>query len=293
MKAVLVFCEGRHDVVFAQRSLGAHGDCEWVGRPIGELPSPFGRSAVARKGFIARRLERHALEDRGISATAHPPPPCFESIVENATTRTMFFIVRVQGKTQTERVVDLLRALDDTIDQPPGTFDVSEYAAAFLVDANGEGVTATLEGFRNRYSGHFGDLLKLEHGRWVTDTTVPVGCFVFHKSAQDPTGTIEDHLAPMVKGAWPDRFVEAERFVEDKRNDSDKVSGSESERLKAIITVTGQFNHPGDPMSIIIGRTGIPLAAFEGARTSAELTEFLTRIPWREAPNGAVAARDA
>ena len=65
---------------------------------------------------------------------------------------------------------------------------------------------------------------------------------------------------------------------------NDKVSSSGAERLKAIITVTGQFNHTGDPMSIIIGRTGIiPQAEFESARTSAELTEFLTRIPWREA----------
>ena len=286
MKAVLVFCEGHHDVVFAQRSLGAHGGCEWVGRPIGELPSPFGRSAVARKGFIARRLERNALEDRAVRATAHPPPPCFESIVENAATGTMYFMIRAQGKTQTELVVDLLRALDDTIDQPPGTFDVSEYAAAFLFDANGEGVAATLEGFRNRYGGHFGDLSMLEHGEWVAGSTVPVGCFVFHRSAHDPTGTIEDHLAPMVESAWPERYAEAERFVEDKRDDDDKVSSREAECLKAIITVTGQFNHPGDPMSVIIGRTGIPRAAFESAQTSAELTEFLTRTPWHEAQDG-------
>ena len=139
-------------------------------------------------------------------------------------------------------------------------------------------MTAALQEFRNRHAGHFGDLSKLEHGGWVTETTVPVGCFVFHRSA-DPTGTIEDHLAPMVRGAWPVRFAEAERFVEDKRDDGDKVSGSESERLKAVITVTGQFNHPGDPMSIVIGRAGIPVAAFEGARTSAELTEFLTQVP--------------
>ena len=285
MKAVLVFCEGYHDVVFAQRSLGAHGGCEWVGRPIRELPTPFGRNQIARKGFVAMRLERHGLEDRAIRAAAHPPLPRFESIVENAATRTMFFMVSAHGKTQTAPVLDLLRSLNDTIDQPAGTFDVSEYAAAFLFDANGEGVTATLEGFRNRYAGHFGDLSKLEHGRWVTETTVPVGCFVFHRSAEDPTGTIEDHLAPMVKGAWPVRFAEAECFVEDKRDDGDRVSGSESERLKAIITVTGQFNHPGDPMSIVIGRTGIPVAAFVGARASVELTEFLTQIPWHEAPN--------
>ena len=63
MKAVLVFCEGRHDAVFAQRSLGVHGGCQWVGRAIGKLPSPFGPSPIARRGLIATRIERHAIED--------------------------------------------------------------------------------------------------------------------------------------------------------------------------------------------------------------------------------------
>ena len=60
MKAVLVFCEGRHDAVFAQRSLGVHGGCQWVGRAIGKLPSPFGPSPIARRGLIATRIERHS-----------------------------------------------------------------------------------------------------------------------------------------------------------------------------------------------------------------------------------------
>ena len=76
MKAVLVFCEGYHDVVFAQRSLGAHGGCEWVGRPIRELPTPFESDKVARKAFIAKRLEPRALEDIAIRDAAHPPLPC-------------------------------------------------------------------------------------------------------------------------------------------------------------------------------------------------------------------------
>ena len=189
MKAVLVFCEGRHDVEFAQRSLGTHGGCEWVGRRIGQLPSPFGPSAVAKKGFIAKRLEGHALEDRPLSATAQPPSPCFESIVENAVTHTMFFMVRTNGKTQTAAVVELLQSLDVTIDQPVGTFEVSKYAAAFLFDANGEGVTETLAGFRDCYGPHFGDLSNLEHGEWVANNKIPIGCFVFHKGTHDPTGT--------------------------------------------------------------------------------------------------------
>ena len=284
MKAVLVFCEGRHDVVFAQRSLGAHG-CRWVDKPIGELPSPFGRpSRVARKGLIAGRFERQALEDLTLRDAAHSPLPCFESIVENTATGTMFFLVRAHGQDQQDPVLNLLRTLDVTItEEPAGTFDVSEYAAAFLFDANGEGVTSTLGAFRDRYGGHFGDLSNLEHGKWVAETTVPVGCFVFHRSAADETGTIEDHLAPMAAEAWPERYAGAERFVDDNRAARDKVSTREAERLKAIITVTGQFDHPGDPLSVVIGRNGLPRAQFETSAPSAKLADFLTGTPWNDA----------
>ena len=282
MKAVLVFCEGRHDVVFAQRSLGAHGGCEWVGRAMGELPSPFGGDEVARKGLIATRLERHAIEDHTLQAAAHPPLPCFESVVENTATDTIFFMIRGHGELQRDPILDLLQMLDITVaKEPAGTFDVSEYSAAFLFDANGEGVKSTLMGFRDRYATYFGDLSNIEHGKWLAGTTVPVGCFVFHKSAQDQTGTLENHLDPMAASAWPDQYVAAKCFVENTRTDDDKVSSKEAERLKAIITVTGQFNHPGDPMSIIIGHEGMPRAQFEGSRMSAEVAGFLTDTPWR------------
>ena len=285
MKAVLVFCEGRHDVVFAQRSLGAHGGCTWVDRPIGELPSPFGRhSRVARKGLIAGRFERHALEELTLRDAAHQPLPCFESIVENNATDTMFFLVRAHGQDQQNPVTDLLQTLDLTIgDLPAGTFDVSEYAVAFLFDANGAGVTSTLATFRERYGDHFGKLSNIEHGKWVSETTVPVGCFVFHRSATDETGTLEDHLAPMAASAWPERYTEAEGFVDDNRNSGDKVSTGEAERFKAIITATGQFDNPGDPLSIVIGRNGLPPAQFEASALSAELAAFLTGIPWVDA----------
>jgi hypothetical protein len=61
------------------------------------------------------------------------------------------------------------------------------------------------------------------------------------------------------------------------------VSTGEAERLKAIITVSGQFDHPGDPLSIVIGRNGLPRAQFETSVLSAELADFLTGTPWIDA----------
>jgi len=277
MKAVLVFCEGRHDVVFTQRSLGAHGGCKWVDKPIGELPSPFGPGGVGRKGLVARRFERYALEDRTLQDAASPSMPSFASIVENTATGTVFFLIEAGGQDRSHPNLELLEELKVTFDSVSrGTFDVSDYSAAFLFDANGEGVTSTLETFRDCYGSHFGNLSNLEHGRWA-ETSVPVGCFVFH--GQDRTGTLEDHLAPMVARAWPGRYAGAERFVDESRAAGDEVSKSGAKRLKAVITAAGQFDHPGDPMSKIIGHAGLPAAQFEESRVSRELADFLAAAP--------------
>ena len=254
---------------------------KWVGRPIGELPSPFGRSRVARKGLIATRIERHAIDELAIQAAAHSPLPSSESVVENTATDTIFFMMRANGKTQSDPIVSLLGALSVTLaGVPVGTFDVSEYAAAFLFDANGEGVASTLSDFGARYTSEFGDLSSVVHASWLDATTVPVGCFVFHKSSQDPTGTLEQHLRSMAAGAWPDQDTKAEFFIDDARCPDHKVSRSDAERLKAIITAAGQLNNPGDPMSIIIGRSGIPEEQFRKSNLSRQLASFLTEIPW-------------
>ena len=281
MKAVLVFCEGRHDVVFTQRSLGAVARCEWVDEPIRELPSPFGAGPTTSRGLIATRIGRHAIEESTVRAAAHPSSPCFESVVKDPASDTMYFLVRIQGARSGD-VVSLLDHLDLAItDEVPGTYDVSEYAAVFLFDANDAGVTEKLREFRARYEGHFGNLSTLEHGAWVSTPRVPVGCFVFREGVGNETGTLDDHLAPMAQSAWPDRYAGAEDFIDGSKDAHDKVSMGRAERLKAIITVAGQFNQPGDPLSEIIGRHGLPRQQFARSPLSQALGAFLTTTPWR------------
>lgn len=286
MKAVLVFCEGRHDVAFAQRSLGAHAGCAWVDKPVRDLPSPFGPGGTARRGLIAMRYERHALEELTLRDAAHPPLPCFDSVVENPATETVFVLVRAHGQDRAAPVLDLLQVLNYTIaEEPAGSFDVSEYAAAFLFDANADGVATRLTAFRDRFGAHFGDLAGLAHRAWVATTTVPVGCFVFHRSAQDQTGTLDDHLAPMAEAAWPQRYAGARHFIDGNRRDADAVSSNDAARLKAIITAAGQFSHPGAPMTAVVGdrNEGLPRAQFAASQLSRDLAGFLAGVPWRGA----------
>ena len=84
----------------------------------------------------------------------------------------------------------------------------------------------------------------------------------------------------MAESAWPNRYQEARRFIDNNKAANDRVSTKDAERLKAIITVTGQFNHPGDPMSIVIDRNGLPKDLFETSPLSQKVVDFLTGTPW-------------
>ena len=280
MKAVLVICEGRHDIIFVQRSLGAVAGCEWFDQPIRKLPSPFGSMPPqSRKGLIARRLERNP-DALTLQETAYPSLPQFVSAVVDEGTQTLYVLIRANGKQQADAVVDLLRDLDDSLDL--GSVDISRYATAFLFDANDEGLAATLTTFRKGYGEHFGDLSTAGHAAWVDAPKGHVGAFVIHKSPSDQTGTLEDHLAPLAAEAWPGHFDAAKVFIDDGRQDDETVSKSEANRLRAIITSAGQFQRPGASLLTLIAREGIPKAHFKACELSKELVRFLQAVPWQE-----------
>lgn len=286
MRAVLVFCEGTTDVVFVERSLGALRGYERLKKAIKELPSPFGASKLLPKGLIATRLAERGFEDYSIREP-YPPSPHFESAVQNDAGDLMFLLVRTGGKTQAEATLTVIRHVDALMSE--GEFKVAEYAAAFLFDANAEGLSATLASFRDAYGAYFGDLINAEHGQWTDTLTIPVGVYVFHKGVQE-TGTLDDHLAPMVESAWPDRYADAQHFIDSSKKPEDQASRNEAKRLKAIITAAGQFDHPGRPLGTVIGRHGLPKGQFQESTTSQAVVEFLEAVPWSAPPQAAEVA---
>jgi len=281
LRAVLVFCEGYHDVVFTARSLGAVAQCNLVKKQIRELPSPFGPSDTARKGLLATRLERRDIEDLNLQMAAHPPLPSFDAIVEDTAADTMFMLVRTHGKDRVKAVQELLEELRVIFDRTlVDTYKVTEYAIAFLFDANSIGMVKTINCFRKRYTDDFGDLSRVDHGKWTTTEVSPVGCFVFHTESTDKTGTLDDHLASMAKTEWPGRYTKAHTFIDDNRKESDRVSRSGPRRLKAVITAAGQFRVPGAGLTQVIGCGGLPKTVFEESSLSRDLVAFLKATPW-------------
>ena len=273
-----MICEGRHDVIFVQRSLGALAGCEWFGGAIRELPSPFGAlQQRSRAGLVATRMARDA-ESLTFREAAYPALPHFESALVDEARETLFMQLIAGGDGQAGAVADVLKDLDESLDVGP--VDVTEYAVAFVFDADSDGVERRLSAFRSAYRAHFGSLAAADHARWLRAATCPVGVFVVHRSPEDPFGTLEDHLAPMAAATWPRHYDGACTFIDGNMGDGDAASKSASARLKAVITSAAQFEHPGAPLSTVVARDGIPSEQFEQCKLSQDLVDFLLAVPW-------------
>ncbi len=278
MKAVLVFVEGRHDVVFVTRSLGAAGG-KWVDKPIKDLPAPFGSQGMSSKSVIVRHYESRAMGNIKLPSAKHAPLPVFDAIVEM--TDQLFVVLRMGSDSKSKAATKLLGDIRSQVaffKDSPGPVDIDDIASAFIFDADSEGVEARQSKFTKDFSTILPNSRNIEHGRWVSGPMGPVGLFVFH-DAQMKTGTLEDILAPMVKGQWPDRWAGADRYLSRFIQPGDPIDGKSARRLKAQINITGQFLCPGDPMSQVIGKNGLGSEHFQG-HVSGDLATFLRTVPW-------------
>lgn len=286
MRAVLVFCEGSHDIVFATRSLGALAGGKWMGQPISKLPSPFGprtdpsnpQRPVVRS-FIVERLRTRAIDELRLRDAAHPAPPSFQAFVHVDADDVLFALLRSGGDSAAKASLDLIQ---DVVTLMPLGLDVTEVAVAFLFDADVDGVQAREASFERTHQRLLGSAGGPKHGVWVnTDVNgmeIPVGLYIFH----DPStgeGTLEDTLAPMVASEWPKRWTGAETYLGKHQEAQDPVATKRSERLKAQISISGQFLFPGDPMTQVLARNGLPSSHFQGPASKA-LVDFLRSAPW-------------
>jgi hypothetical protein len=285
MKAVFVFCEGNHDVTFVVRSLGQVVKATWVGDPIGKLPSPLGSKADLANpakppvvGIIAKRYSNRTLDELGLQAAAHAPPPSFEAIVKQGD--TIYVLVRCHGDGAAQSATEILTDVSTLLNPAFGT-DIKEVAAAFIFDAD-ESLSQREAAFSTKYATILGGVAAPTHGTWAKGSH-RVGLYVFHDQTAQK-GTLDELIAPFVEAEWKDRWQGADSYLNSHAQTTDPVKTKRSEWLKAQINVTGQFLFPGDPMSIVIskpkgGRPGLSDHHFAGSE-SKSLVAFLQAVPW-------------
>lgn len=155
--------------------------------------------------------------------------------------------------------------------------DLDSLALAFVLDAD-DGVTEREEKFCKAYSACLAGR-SIRHGEWLDGGPYgPVGLFVFHDEGT-LTGTLEDALGPMVGRQWPTRWEAADAYLTQHAEAGDAIHAKRAEYTKARIGITGQFLFPGDPMTEVIDRRGLPSESFRGPVSQA-LVAFLRAVPW-------------
>lgn len=281
MRGLLVFCEGNHDIVFAQRSLGAVAQAEYLNIPIGELPYPLGtvdgQGGKATTSILQQRLASRRLNESTVRAASHAPAPNFESVLLLRSTDTYVMLIRASTDSDAAGATALVSDFVFLIGLVQ-TSPIKKVGVAFLFDADKAGVTARETQFASNYRAILSGPTP-SHGQWVQGTHGPVGLFVFH----DPTtrqGTLDVHLATIVQAKWPTRWQAADAYLQSHALPHEPVFRSGPERLKAQMCITGQFVCPGDPMTQVISRDAIPDRVHFQTPESQALATFLTSAPW-------------
>lgn len=288
MRAVLVFCEGNHDVAFATRSLGALADAEFIDKPIRELPTPLSARPNPKNplqpiysGIIADRYHGRKVEDRRLRYAGHAPTPTFEALVRIPVEGTLYVMLRCNGNGAASEVLSLVEGMRSLM--RIGS-EVDALGLAVIQDADDQGIDGCEAKFSSDYAACFesGSEGAPRHEHWVRGKHEPVGLFVFHDpSSPTRAGTLEDALAPMVHEQWPEKWAGADAYLRKHAEPTDQIHHGPADHKKAQIGVTGQFMFPGGPMTEVIGNRerGLSRERFMGP-VSRALVEFLRAVPW-------------
>lgn len=278
VNALLVFCEGPHDVAYVRIVLSKLMGFAKIVIPFSELPSPF-------NSLFKMTVTNHAVDDLSLDMAHKFFLP--DSVLKKDEHFILLF--NSGGKTQYEKIRTLL---SDYLPIFPNAQTFAQGAQEvvgsvrylFLYDADAEGLDGVLNNVKTEFSKVNGiDFLtdgwveiSSQFGKRAGDKAV----FVWGESPEK--GTLEDILIPMFTEQNSDLIDKASSAMDnmfswDTSNEDLNKSVPETERRhKAILTVVGQKKKPGSSMNVILEQSGLlDATALTNNVTTQELVEFI------------------
>jgi len=255
--ALLVFCEGQHDVAYVRMLLQEVLEFKIVSLPFKELPSPFHH-------LFKQSVATHAAGDLSLDMAHKFFLP--ETILRN---KSQFILLyNCGGNTQYDKVRELLSDYLPIIPQARVFAEdakeiIDHVKYLFLYDADSVGINRILEQVNHEFSviseSNFFDaewsFSSSDFGRVSGDKAV----YVWGERAEQ--GTLEDILYPMFSLAQPSLLSKAESAIDDMftwdvdNPDIVKAVSEISKRKKSVITVIGQKKKPGSSLNVIIDQS--------------------------------------
>ncbi len=254
IKALLVFCEGPHDVAFTRHVLEFFFGARRRNWKFSEYPSPF-------NSLFPESVRKHAARDLSLDM-AH------KFFLPDRTLTTdgwLILLFNSGGKTKTENVTTFLKSYLPLLKQSAVFPDdaeniVVETKYLFLYDADNMNPGEVFSMFDDQYRHIEGtdwsvDNLKTELDRFYA-TTADKAVYIWGDSTGK--GTLENIVFPMFENDNGQLLKKAingmdDWFDWDTANEDEKKSFAErAKRKKAILTVSGQRKKPGGSFTVVL-----------------------------------------
>ena len=254
VKALLVFCEGSHDVVFVQQVLKICLDFNKVKWKFSEHPAPF-------NALFKASVKNHAADDLSLDMAHKFFLP--DSVLQKDDWVILLF--NSGGSSKTVKVKELLSKFLTLYNSsfPEGAKSIVTQAKyLFLYDADSIGTAAWF----NKIKLDFAAID--DEPAWFFDTLTvlpdnPFGAIANDKAAyiwggNELSGTLEDILLPMFEANQELLLKASGEFIDNafkweiEDANLEHKTAEISKRKKAIITCAGQRKKSGFSMNVIL-----------------------------------------
>ncbi|MDD5271220.1 MAG: hypothetical protein PHU14_00745 [Methylovulum sp.] len=256
VNALLVFCEGAHDIAFVQQVLKLCLGFTRKQWKLSEHPAPFDQ-------LFSTSVKNHAAQDLSLDMARKFFLP--DSVWQKD--QDVILLFNSGGSTQNDKVKALLAKFLILFDQravfaQPAGIMVNQARYLFLYDADDVGATAWFSKIKQDFA-IIDDGPSWVFGEWAFLPNNPFGAIAGDKAAYiwgevEHSGTLEDLLLPMFETEQQPLMQASCSFVDSAFSWDVEGKGSKGaiaemgKRKKAIITCAGQRQKPGSPMSAIL-----------------------------------------
>lgn len=253
-KALIIFCEGAHDVAFLSRIFRTCENTTEVSEKFSVYPAPFNQ-------FFKTNVERHAAQDLSLDMAKKFFLP--DKVFRN--TEWLFLLFNSGGASQYKKVKDFLKdfilLFDYAQNFPEGAKSViQEVKYLFFYDADHRTPNDVAVQMQKEFNSIENTSWTLNNWEIITDAkgTTQEDKALYVWANEKGGGTLEDIILPIYKFTNADLLTKSTAFVSatfdwsEVGKSNEQISKIRSSKSKAIICVAGQGKKPGAPLSAII-----------------------------------------
>jgi hypothetical protein len=266
INALIIFCEGPHDVAFCSLVFKNCFKIEIVKWKFSQYPYPFNQ-------MFPKIMEDHAINTESLDM-AHDfflPDKTFYDKLNNLL--ILLFNTGGEKKTKKNPIKFLSRLLKFTILQDEGSFDsenkessadkiIDDPKYLFLYDRDDKEPTNKFETCKKVFSLINNKIfisenfkINIKNSQGAHSMGKKFNVYVFSKP--NCNGTLEDILIPIFEECKSEIMSKTTIFIDDCFTwDNSKIS-KKAKRNKAIICTAGQKEKPGASMNVIINQSNL------------------------------------